>query len=100
MRRPTRAAMVKVHFKAEYALEFGETYELRLGERTTLRELLERLCQVFGKRFRLGVYDPEKGALMNVIIKIGLSSKKAVESLDVPVGDEDDVVIWPLDLGG
>jgi len=92
--------MVKVHFKAEYALEFGETYELRLGERTTLRELLERLCQVFGKRFRLGVYDPEKGALMNVIIKIGLSSKKAVESLDVPVGDEDDVVIWPLDLGG
>ena len=100
MRRPTRAAMVKVHFKAEYALEFGETYELRLGRRTTLRELLERLCQVFGKRFRLGVYDPEKGALMNVIIKIGLSSKKAVESLDVPVGDEDDVVIWPLDLGG
>ena len=92
--------MVRVHFKAEYALEFGEAYELRLSGRTTLRELLERLCQVFGKRFRLGVYDPEKGTLMNVIIKIGLSSKRAVDDLSVLVDDNDDVVIWPLDLGG
>ena len=92
--------MVRVHFKAEYALEFGETYELKLGKRATVRELLERLCQVFGKRFRLGVYDPEKG-LMNVIIKVGLNSKVAVDDLDgTTVGDEDDVVIWPLDLGG
>ena len=92
--------MVKVHFKADYALAFGETYELELGGRATLREVFERLCDVFGKKFKLGVYDPEKRQLMGVVVKIGLNSKKAVEDLDVLVGDEDDIVIYPMDLGG
>ncbi len=92
--------MVRVHFKADYALAFGETYELRMGRRASIREVFERLCEVFGKKFRLGVYDPEKRQLMGVIVKIGLNSRRAVEDLDTLVSDEDDIVIYPLDLGG
>ncbi len=92
--------MVRVHFKAEYALEFGKVYEFKLKGEATLREVLERLCDVFGKRFRLGVYDPERGELMNVVVKVGLNSKTAEDNLERKVSDNDDIVIWPLDLGG
>jgi len=92
--------VVKVHFKADYALAFGETYELELNGRATVREVFERLCGIFGRKFKLGVYDPEKRQLMGVIVKIGLDSKEALEDLDVMVGDEDDIVIYPLALGG
>ncbi len=92
--------MVRVHFKADYALAFGEVYELKLGKRATIREVFERLAEALGKKFRLGVYDPEKRQLMGVVVKLGLNSRTAVEDLDVPVGDEDDIVIYPLDLGG
>ncbi|HDI01093.1 MAG TPA: hypothetical protein ENF78_01500 [Candidatus Bathyarchaeota archaeon] len=92
--------VVRVHFKADYALAFGEKYELKIGGRATLREVFERLCQELGKKFKLGVYDPEKRQLMGVVVKIGLNSKKAVEDLDVLVDDDDDIVIFPMDLGG
>jgi len=92
--------MVRIHFKADYALAFGETYELRLNGRATVREVFERLCEVFGKKFRVGVYDPDKRQLMGVVVKVGLNSRKALEDLDTPVGDDDDIVIYPMDLGG
>ena len=92
--------MVKVHFKADYALAFGEVYELKMGRQATVREVFERLAQELGKKFRLGVYDPEKRQLMGVIVKIGLNSTGAIEDLDVPVDDDADIVIYPMDLGG
>jgi len=91
---------VKVHFKADYALAFGETYELKLNGRATVREVFERLCEVFGKKFSVGVYDPEKRQLMGVGGKVGLNSKKALGALDTLVSDDDDIVIYPMDLGG
>ncbi|RLI36226.1 hypothetical protein DRO60_06030 [Candidatus Bathyarchaeota archaeon] len=65
-----------------------------------MREVFERMAQELGKKFRLGVYDPEKRQLMGVIVKIGLNSTGAIEDLDVPVDDEADIVVYPMDLGG
>ena len=93
--------VVKSFLTLRKAMDGQASLEIEADE-MTIRELLERLCNRFGKDLRNVIFDPESGG-ENQDIKVlinGRHYRHMPEGLDNHLKDGDEVSIFPLMAGG
>jgi len=93
---------IHVSYFGHYGLEFNKRSEtIQLSETAKLFDLLLRLVERYGERFRVYVFDPSKPTVnQNVLLTVNDASFRRLQGLDTPLNNGDRVAFMPLFSGG
>ena len=93
---------VHVSYFGHYGLEFQKRSEtIQLSATPTLVDLLRRLADRYGEKFRVYVFDPSKPAVnQHVLLTVNDASFRRLQGLDTPLREGDRVAFMPLFSGG
>jgi len=89
---------MKVLFFA-YIRNYTGTKELEISGPDNLRDLLQKLCDLFGKEFAKKVFKGE--ALSDeIIVLVNGRNIHFLQNLDTPLEEDDEISIFPVVAGG
>ncbi|HHV19655.1 MAG TPA: MoaD/ThiS family protein [Thermoanaerobacterales bacterium] len=89
---------MKVKFYS-YIRDYTRCKAVDVSGCSTIRELLCRLCELYGKKFHDAVFKEEE--LSNeIIILVNGRNIHFLDQLDTSINEDDEVTIFPVVAGG
>jgi len=89
---------MKVLFFA-YIRNYTKTKEVAISGCDNLRDLLHKLCDIYGKEFEKKVFNGEDLS-EEIIVLVNGRNIHFLQGLDTPLKEEDEISIFPVVAGG